>query len=182
MPRKTPTAPYVSSGSQRSSPMSGEAHDTIIEWEWGWVGEVEKVTIEWRDYEPPRVLSFTPAEYGACPAQFRCFLCQEMKGKKHHFAGEIRFQRICRECQQYADDWTVRAIINHDLKHGKIVRMYPRPKHGKYYSVSIVSALIHSAALCTNVHYSAALYIGRDGKHLDQWELARRWRRINLPT
>lgn len=129
--------------------------EIIIEWWWDLEG-VDKLAIRWADYEPPKLIAPTPEEYGACPDQFRCFICQEMKGKKKHFAGEIRFQRICRECWQATDDWTVRGLISFDLRHGKIVRGYPTAKHGGFYS------------------------IGKDGKHLDHSELARRWRKVNL--
>lgn len=131
--------------------MTGEP---IIEWWWDQEG-VKEITIRWADYEPPKKISFTEQEYATCPDQFRCFVCQEQKGKKKHLAGVIRFQWVCRECWQETDDWTVRGLINHDLKHGKQVRGYPTAKHGSFFS------------------------IGKDGKHLTQDELARRWRKVH---
>ena len=121
--------------------------EPIITWEL-WT-PVDEITIKWESTALPKPISFTPEEYGACPDQFRCFICLRIKGKKKHFAGEIRFQRICRECWKFEDDWSVRGLINFDLRHVKPVRGYPIPKYGSFYSTD------------------------RDGKKLDQWDLAR---------
>jgi len=93
---------------------------------------VESLTITILDWNPPIPSS---EELLNCPDQFRCFVCQKVKGRKKHFAGEHRFQRICVDCWGTVDSQSIRGLINFDLRHGHQVRMFPRAKFGSFYNI-----------------------------------------------
>jgi len=150
MRRDTPTSSDVPEGSveDRHHPELHKAdyEDPIITV--GTVlGSVPEITITVEMYIPPKPIAPTPEHLGACPEEFRCFICQRPT-RKAYFAGEIRHQRICTRCWQTTDDSIVRGLINFDLKRGKQVRMYPKAKHGSFYST-------------------------KDGKKLDQFDMIR---------
>lgn len=69
----------------------------------------------------------TEDEINRCPDRFRCFSCLEGRGKKE-FAGEVRQQRICRNCRPFVDGRTVRGLITHDLRGGHPVRGFGKSK------------------------------------------------------
>lgn len=51
----------------------------------------------------------TEAEVSACPAQFRCFSCNEKRSRKN-LGGRFREEWFCIECVPYWDDWTTGAM------------------------------------------------------------------------
>ena len=48
---------------------------------------------------------------------FRCFVCQQIKGKKQ-FGDIIRDKKVCRECYHYVTDWGVGCSIKWDRSRG----------------------------------------------------------------
>jgi len=82
---------------------------TIIRWEWHSSG-VTELTIEIQSrWLVPRVPNPTQGEINRCPGRFRCFICQQLYGKKW-FGGEIAGERVCRFCFPFVDESDIKPI------------------------------------------------------------------------
>ena len=84
-----------------------------------WIkSETDHITIEiqswWREPQFPHP---TKAELARVPERFRCFLCQETKGRKH-FGAFMLEQFVCTSCCTWNDDGRVGGQIRFDERHG----------------------------------------------------------------
>lgn len=95
--------------------------------------EVEEIVIKNEPDELPPAKTATEEDIAACPASFRCFVCQR-KFTPKHLAGVILSQRVCDQCWGYTDKYEIRGFIRFDTKHGFLVKDFPNAKHGGFNS------------------------------------------------
>ena len=65
----------------------------------------------------PNIVRKLPEDETPPSGAFRCFVCWEVKGRRH-FGGRVYGKNICRECYPYVDDWTVSCLIHFDKRRG----------------------------------------------------------------
>ena len=69
----------------------------------------ETVSVEVERYVPPRVPIPSESDLATVPARYRCFVCNELKGKKR-FAAYIAGERVCDLCYPYVDERDIVAL------------------------------------------------------------------------
>lgn len=65
----------------------------------------------------PNIVRELPENETPPSGAFRCFICWEIKGRKH-FGGRVYGKNICRECYPYTSDWEIGCLIYFDRRRG----------------------------------------------------------------
>ena len=65
----------------------------------------------------PNIVRELPKNETPPSGAFRCFVCWEIKGRRH-FGGRVYDRQVCKECYPYVDDWLVSCLIHFDKRRG----------------------------------------------------------------